>query len=197
MRSIIERSLRFSARHLWLLAIFLGFFAIAYSGRATGAPAVAPPAPIASGQERVFVYIGSSTCRFSNIEGLEKVVGTIREHVRQSAQRDSRRFVTVGIAKDSHVRAGLDHLEKFGSFDEVMTGRGWANIGVLKYMFDQLPGPGATPQIIIVDREVVADGGLWAMRNERVVARRLGTNELQEWARNPSAFDDTAAKRLP
>ena len=43
-----------------------------------------------------------------------------------------RSFTETGIAKDWDVRAGVAHLETFGTFDEIMSGLSWVNEGVLK-----------------------------------------------------------------
>ncbi|MCY3599679.1 MAG: hypothetical protein OXN85_06885, partial [Gemmatimonadetes bacterium] len=80
------------------------------------------------------------------------------------------------------VQNGLEHLERFGPFDEVTAGRGWLNMGVLEYIYGDLPGVAATPQVIVVERTVKRDGE-WRIEDQRVLARRAGLDEIEEWAK--------------
>jgi len=169
---------------LWLPAVFAVCFALGYNRG--GAPTVSArdrmADVISTADERVIVYVGSSTCRWSNHAGLEDAVRTIRARVQRSAEAESRRFVSVGVAKDADTRAGMEHLAKFGRFDEVMAGLGWANIGLLKYVYDQFKAPAATPQLIVVDRRMLGEPGERRLENARELVRRIGFEELKAWA---------------
>lgn len=136
-------------------------------------------------RERVLIYIGSSSCGPSNDKEIPTLVATVRDRVRETATRDGMRFVTVGIAKDGDVAAGLAHLAKIGQFDEIMTGRSWANIGVMKYVFSDLRGPAATPQVLVVDRSLYNQGVFIDVTQERVIVRRVGLQELRDWINGP------------
>ncbi len=75
-------------------------------------------------------------------------------------------------------------MNKFGPFDEVMSGRSWANTGVLKYVFEDLPGPAATPQVVLVERMLNARDRSYSVAEERVLARAVGLEEIKRWADN-------------
>jgi hypothetical protein len=74
--------------------------------------------------------------------GLEDAVRTIRARVQRSAEAESRRFVSVGSRQGRGHTSGMEHLAKFGRFDEVMAGLGWANIGLLNYCLRSVQGAG-------------------------------------------------------
>lgn len=193
MKLSVRRLRRGACAVVWIPALFAVFFALGLARPWESGPIGRRPpagADTTTGDERLLVYIGSSTCGPSNDDSLPALVATLRVRVRAWAQRDRRRFVVVGIAKDRDVRSGLHHLARFGDFDEVTTGRNWANMGVLKYVYRDLPGPGATPQVLVVDRHLTNEIGGVEVRNEVVRIRRVGLREVSEWA---AAKDD----RLP
>ena len=106
----------------------------------------------APGDELVLVYIGSSGCSWSNVPGLPAVVDGLKTTIQNRARRTGNAFATLGIARDAVAADGIAHLAKFGDFDEVISGRGWANTGVQKYIYGAMPGEGATPQVLVVPR---------------------------------------------
>ena len=147
----------------WCVAVFLAFacFALAYTwGGRLVTPLVQNGAAArdATADERVLIYFGASTCKPSRDPGLAADVRAIRSALRDTAQRDSRRLVAIGVAVDNDVQAGLAHLLSVDAFDEVLSGHGWANEGVLKYIAGDLSGPPATPQLVVVDRHITNDG---------------------------------------
>jgi len=178
-------------RVLFLPIVFAVSAGIGFS-RGTLASPPAVEATATTGNERLLVYVGSATCTFSNVKEIPGLVAAIRERVRASAE--DRRFVMVGIAKDLNVTAGLKHLARVASFDEVMTGRSWANIGVLKYVYSDLRGAAATPEIVVVDRRLVNDRTGTRVENEKVIVRALGLTGLRDLASGKTAIAPLAGQ---
>ena len=143
-----------------------------------------PEALATEGAEALLVYVGSSTCGWSNTPELPRLVGDLKRELRSRARREGWRFAAVGIAKDRRAADGLAHLEKFGAFDEVMAGHGWANRGVQEFVYGQgsLAGPGVTPQVLVVLRrlEFVADGHI-SIADEEVLTRKAGLDQITDW----------------
>lgn len=147
-----------------------------------------------AGRELAFVFIGSSTCRPSNHELLPASVEQAKLLLRERAVRSGRSFTTVGIARDWSVEAGLEHLRRFGRFDEVVAGRNWINIGLLRYVWEDVPGEASTPQVLVLDRRLVdrrapeaADG---VLQDERLVVRLVGWDEIERWSRRNAPLPD-------
>ena len=135
-------------------------------------------------QEIVLVYIGSSTCGWSNVPELPGVVEEIKRGVYSWAKKEELDFVAIGIARDISVRAGLRHLEKFGLFDEVVAGRSWANGGFQEYVYGEMSGPGVTPQVVVVLRRMdYKNTGQVVTEWRRVLVRLVGLGEIIEWQR--------------
>ncbi len=186
---------------MWAVALFgvslgAGYLQLVPFNSAPRATVVYPDTNTAN--ERLLIYIGSASCGPSNDKDMPAMVATVRDRVRESAVRDGRRFVTVGIAKDGDVSAGLEHLAKIGPFDEIMSGRSWANIGVMKYVFSDLRGPAATPQVLVVDRSLNNQGVFIEVQQEAVRLRRVGLQELRDWindAADTLAMSPSGARR--
>jgi hypothetical protein len=177
------------------IAVFAATFIVTYShavslpylSHETAALETGIAVPMAgSAPEVVFVYIGAAGCGPSNVPQLPRIVRTVRDAAAKQARTAGAGFRTIGIAKDPDARAGLEHLKKYGSFDEVSAGGGWLNLGTLKYIFSDLSGVGATPQVAVVLRTVQREGGVVGVRDERILARKVGVNELSDWANRGS-----------
>lgn len=92
-------------------------------------------------------------------------------------------FATVGVARDWSVEAGIKHLDKFGGFDEITAGRNWLNLGVLRYVWNEVPGKAATPQVLVVDRRVETseEKGSYELHKPKLLMRKVGTREIRRW----------------
>src|SRR5262245_47304637 len=133
------------------LVVFMGTFVATYS-KAVSVPYLSRDAKTidtriaapttGSGPEFVFVYIGAAGCGPSTVPELPDIVEKVRDAVAWRARASGAGFRSIGIAKDADARVGLEHLKKYGHFDEVSAGGGWLNTGALKYVFTDLPGVG-------------------------------------------------------
>ena len=96
-----------------------------------------PEALSTEGEETALVYVGSSTCGWSNTPELPSLIKGLKAELQSRARREGWRFASIGIAKDRRAADGLAHLDKFGAVDEVMAGHGWANRGVQELVYGQ------------------------------------------------------------
>ena len=149
-----------------------------------------PSGRLASGEEVALIYIGSADCIWSNAPELRSLVEALKLGFRDRAMEEPWEFVAIGIARDMDPARGIAHLQEFGAFDEIMTGRSWGNIGLLKYIYGEMPGRAATPQIIVVARTFQADGGHYGLLDERVLVRAIGLDEIKAWALAGSLWDE-------
>lgn len=179
----------------WLFAA-LGFLVFAYVGyqwNSRGGSAVATVSAASSGttSEVNLVYVGSSTCGSSNVGELVAWLKEIEDRIARRAEGAGYAFTTTGIAKDRVVANGLAHLQKYQPFDQIATGRGWMGMGSLKYVFGDLPGPGATPQIVVVRQNARRPpDGPYAMKEEDVIVRKIGLREIEAWVEMGAPIPD-------
>jgi len=141
----------------------------------------------ANGHELLFIYIGSSSCAASNIDELRNLTKRAKIHLEKLASSRGKSFFTMAIGIDLKPQNGYDHIRKFGLFNEVHVGRGWMNDSVVKYIWQEYPGAPATPQIIVLEREIHSPtefGDRFSVNNENILVRKVGYLEIRDWANN-------------
>lgn len=131
-------------------------------------------------EELYFVYLGSSTCPACNDPRLPSTIDSLRTLVEREASRRGWRMISLGLAKDASVEAGIQHLRKMGPFHEISTGREWLNRSVQDVVFRTFRGRPATPQVILI--HAVHDPAGLSSTYQTVLARRIGTGSLHRWA---------------
>ena len=146
------------------------------------------PVAAVPGEEIALVYVGSSTCAWSNAEQLPAIVQGLKQELLARARQAGKGFLAIGVAQDGVAANGVEHLYGFGEFDEIIAGRGWANTGIQKYVYGDLPGPGGTPQILVVARTLNHETGHVVVGGERVLARMVGLTEITDWAAAGAPF---------
>ncbi len=140
--------------------------------------------------EIVLVFLGSSSCGWSNLPEVSRAVRDAKILVAGHARDSGMRFSALGIALDVDASRGWAHLRKAGSFDEVAAGMGWANSGAEKYVFGTLAGPASTPQLLVVQRSLSAGpGGRPKAESERVLVRKTGSNAILSWVSQGAAYE--------
>lgn len=73
----------------------------------------APSAGSDAGDELVFVYVGSSTCGWSNVPELPDLVRTLKLRLQERAGAEGMSFAAVGVARDMSAANGMAHLDGF------------------------------------------------------------------------------------
>jgi hypothetical protein len=136
-----------------------------------------------SGKQIILAFIGSSTCGAAARPELIPAFKEIRAQVEASAKERKAQIFVIGIATDWYISTGLRFLGEYGPFDEVIVGQNWFNTGAVKYIWRDVPGPGGTPQIVVVERDVQVDGGNVTVSDETLLARKLGLDEIIQWSR--------------
>lgn len=156
---------------------------IRWSVPALRASEYVPDASFGPGEETVLVYIGSSTCGWSNVPELPPQIRRLKARMQAHARSDGTRFATLGIALDRLASDGIAHLHKFGPFDEVMAGRSWANGGIQRYIYGtgDMGGPASTPQIVVLSRRLELPAGHVSIEEEHVILRKTGLEAISDW----------------
>lgn len=137
------------------------------------------------GDQLLLVYIGSSTCGACNVEYLPQLVEDLKIMLEEKSQEYAFSFKVVGVSKDWVVNEGLNHLNKFGQFDEISTGSNWLNSAIIKYVWQDFLGDPATPQLVVVKRKMNNIGtsgrNLYQVTDEEVILRKIGNREIEQW----------------
>lgn len=133
---------------------------------------------VRSGTELIALFIASSTCGASNHPTLPADLRRIRAALASNAAAGRKRFAFVGVALDENPRVGIQFLERFGPFDEILSGGSWVGTGAIDFMIRGIPGPLALPQLLVLERTVKVDASSINVSADRIVARVLGFDEM-------------------
>lgn len=149
---------------------------------------------VRSGTETLMIFIGDSNCGASKVPGLPSALDRLREAVKVRAATSSGRVVQIGVALDWEPDSGLAFLESFGPFDEVQLGGNWLGQGATRWIWRDSRGAPVLPQLIIVERDVLASERAISISQDRVVARLLGSEKIRDWENTPmKLFRDSAS----
>ena len=151
----------------------------------------APTGSTEPGEQLLLVYVGSSTCGWSNRPELPGMIRRLKGELSSRAAAAGTQFAAIGVARDRKAEDGLAHLEKFGPFDEVLAGQGWANTGIQEYIYGaaDMAGPGVTPQLIVLSRRLDYSVGHVAAKEQRVLLRKTGLGNITEWVEAGAPFE--------
>lgn len=95
------------------------------------------------------VFIGSSTCRFSNNDKLIEYVRSLKSELRSFADTSRYDAFITGVSLDQNASIGLEFLWKTGPYDQVISGAGLYNLGAHVYALRN-GGKLSTPQVYII-----------------------------------------------
>jgi hypothetical protein len=139
-------------------------------------------APVVS-REIIAVYLGTDGTDAES--GMISVVRDMRTALARQAASMDRHLVLRGVSLEPSVDGGLQHLVRFGFFDEVSVGGNWTNSAVVRYLGGSI-GTSRTssiPQVVLLEREIQQDASALLVGPERELARYIGTREIGEWVR--------------
>lgn len=141
-----------------------------------------PSYSLQGGEEIAFIFIGASSCAAANGDRITTIVRSAKKAIDMYADSVGLSYRTIGVSRDWSAQEGAKYLDKFGKFHEISSGGNWLNIGVIKYVYDELSGKGATPQLLLVQRQVKGrEAPTYSIENERLLLRKVGMREISQW----------------
>lgn len=136
------------------------------------------------GPHLVFLFVGSSRCRWSTDPELPGAVEALKLELAAYAGERDLAFRALGVSVDWVPSKGLDHLATFGAFDEVSVGVNWANSTLLHHVWERGLGL-ATPAVLVYRHELQVEGDSlsgavvhMARADEQLLLSRTGFDEI-------------------
>jgi hypothetical protein len=146
------------------------------SAATTSAVTVASGDSLASDRVTVVSLVVSPTCAACNDPALASAFEEIRRSQSVTSNR-SVRFVGVVLARSA--AAGLQFLDRFGPFSDVLTGTEWDGVVGRMYLREVGGGVQAVPQIMVVEQTDEIDATIGRRRSTgRLVQRRVGLDAI-------------------
>jgi len=132
-------------------------------------------------RELASVFIADSTCGACRNPDLPAILERLKILLESRAREHGFSFAATGIAVDLDAAPGIEFLQKFGQFNEVISGNGYLGVGCRRYLQD-IPGQAATPQVLVVSRNVIRRAQTGAtVDDERAILRKVGLVALRDW----------------
>lgn len=134
-----------------------------------------------SGPELVAVFITAEFCIGSRQPHMPQTIERMKLLLAAQTAPARRGLAVVGVSLDWKTQAGIDHLAKFGAFDEMIVGRNWFGTGAIHFVWRDHAGQPATPQIVLLRREVtIGQIGVTAT-TDRELRRIVGAEAIKAW----------------
>ncbi len=152
-----------------------------------------PVNPFASvhGKNLIAYIITASDCGWSQRPATMQAVSQIRNRLKVAHGSEYAAVTVIGVAIDKDPTAGLDFLAKIakmspdGAFDQVMAGGSWLNEELVRLLWRDALIEGASPQVLLIERQVASDQYLkdWTLQlgSDRVLANPSGSNGIVGW----------------
>lgn len=139
------------------------------------------PTTDGEGPQLALVVVMSPSCAWCRDESLSAAVRVVRHELAEVATEQGWSFVVIGVAQTHDPDEGVKFLRRFGRFHEISSGRGWMNSLLIRYVHQDFRGSAATPQLIVLRRELKVNPGR-GVEVERVVRRVVGAAAIAAWA---------------
>ena len=105
----------------------------------------------------------------------------LADRLRADTKVDPRlQLMFIGVATDWEFDKGLRFLADYGAFDEVIVGGNWLNSAAVRFIWRDLPGQPAFPQVVLLEREVTVNKTNVTFGPEKVISRFIGIDEIIE-----------------
>jgi len=168
-----------------LFAFFIVGFAATYILRPN---AVAAEPRMRYDDEIAVVLLVSPTCAASRNPDLPAAWNAIGDSIAKTLSAKTS-VAFIGVALSAEPKDGLEFLDRFGTFDEQIVGRGAYNTGAMAYMQELHRGPAVLPQIVVLRRHyTLREDGTRFMASEVVVRRLWGFDDITSAARKTLAL---------
>ncbi|MXW15480.1 MAG: hypothetical protein F4065_11415 [Rhodothermaceae bacterium] len=152
----------------------------------------------ASDKELVMVFMGSSTCAFSNHDALPPLIEDAKLKLQSKSIDQGWSFSVIGVSVDWRASDGITHLGKFGHFDEIMTGRKWHGTAADLYSRKIISGIRATPQIFVFARDYTQNSEevKESVPKEIPIHRVAGIGQIENWLNRGLPLPQDALRRF-
>jgi len=140
---------------------------------------------LVEGIEIQVVMIASASCPVCTSQEFREEATAALHHLSTRSWPQGTHLASVFIGLGVDPGALVELAGHYGTFDELIVGHGWANVGAMRYIWRDMPAEGATPQIVVTQRELKNNEhtrGI-APPEEILLLRLIGLHAITRWAR--------------
>jgi hypothetical protein len=144
-------------------------------------PPFAPSYNTPAGRELVVVFISSASCVANTTPGFLEAIDPMNRALARQAEEQNLPFVAVGVTTDWSPDSGYAYLKRLSSFNEMIVGRNWYNLGAAVYIWADSTNRPMEPQVILLERDVVPGPTAVQISPDRVLRRFFGAKDIMDW----------------
>ena len=150
--------------------------------------------------ELIVVYIATSNCVGNLYPRLDSAIHQMKIVLSKRAEASGIGFGAIGVAAQWSVEDGLAYLlegesnagkKDFGAWDEVHAGRNWINASAINYIWREIQGRPAVPQVVVLERTILT-GSRIEVGPDQFLARYVGSEEIVAWVDNAMPLSNSA-----
>jgi hypothetical protein len=134
------------------------------------------------GKELVVVYVGAKSCGPCLLPATKAAVVEVKRLLAATATTRGSAFSAMGVSTDWSTAEGIAFLADNGPFDQLVIGGNWANLAAEHFIWRQPGAVPAMPQVIVMERTVMAGESGVTFTTPRMLHRVFGWDEIQKWA---------------
>jgi len=120
---------------------------------------------------------------------MPELIDSVKVQLRREAEARGRRFRAVFVGTDWEPESSIALAKRDGSWDELIVGRHWFNLGAERYIWGDPDTTPAMPQFIVFEQSITTDGGIEFGERE-VLVRVMGPDELAVWVEKGSPIPE-------
>ncbi|NBC04817.1 MAG: hypothetical protein GVY20_14080 [Bacteroidetes bacterium] len=135
-----------------------------------------------SERELVLIYLGQTSCPYCKKKNIKDSIKSVDNKLNDLTKKFGISYKKIGIATGWDIEKEYTFLGKILSFNEIIIGNGWSNLGSLWYIYNDfsdtsglLRSSPATPQIILSIRSYNSIGDTFrGVYDEKLVISLIG-----------------------
>jgi len=142
------------------------------------------------GSEIVAVYLTASTCGPCIGPEMPELIDSVKVQLNRQAQTRGQQFRAVFVGTDWEPEKSIALAKRDGSWDELVVGRNWFNLGAEHYIWGDPNTTPAMPQFVVFEQSITTDGGI-KFGERHVLVRVMGPDELAAWVEKGSPIPES------
>lgn len=161
---------------------------VLWGGWSRPVPDVSKVARPRSGDQLVAIFLITKTCPAAKREDLRQAFNAGLLALRDSTKAHGLVAHSIGVALTANNEDTRRFISEYAPFDEISVGNGWLNSAAIAYVWRDLQGVGAVPQLILVLRHVRVNPQEMAISPDSVLLRLSGADNILRWAKSRAPF---------
>jgi hypothetical protein len=132
-------------------------------------------------QQLLMVVLVSKDCDWSTAPNFRDSLRILKGRLVRESAAANMAFSTLGVAVDHNPQEGIALLNELGPFDQLAVGDSWLNAAAIEYMWRDIPGEAALPQVVLVERIVTHTSNSLVVSDDSLVGRAVGPSAIFRW----------------